>query len=63
MEFADETEARIVQGQLKAEGIKSFLKNADLISAMPHMVFGFGGYQLQVSSEDRERAILMFYGL
>ncbi len=56
MTFSDESEARVCQGQLKAEGIDSFLRNADAIAAMPLLGVGLGGYQLQVNATNQEKA-------
>lgn len=56
MTFSDESEARVCQGQLKAEGIGSFLRNADAIAAMPLLGVGLGGYQLQVDLVDKKKA-------
>jgi len=56
MTFSDFFEAKICQGQLQAEGIDCFLKNAEALAAMPYLSVGQGGYQLQVDVEDQKKA-------
>ena len=56
MTFSDFFEAKLCQGQLEAEGIDCFLKNAEVLAAMPYLSVGQGGYQLQVDVKDQKRA-------
>ncbi len=54
--FLTTAEAHIIKGQLESEGIDCYLKNESIVNT--HAVFSdaFGQIDLQVKSEDAERA-------
>jgi hypothetical protein len=54
--FTDPMEANICKAQLEGEGIQCWLKNETAIAANPLMGNALGGYQLQCSDVDAERA-------
>ncbi|MCB0749381.1 MAG: DUF2007 domain-containing protein [Ignavibacteriae bacterium] len=55
--FTDPNEANICKGRLESEGIKCFLNNEASIGANPLLQNAVGGYQLQCSENDAEKAL------
>jgi hypothetical protein len=54
--FSDVHDANICKGQLESEGIKCFLNNETFIGSNPLLQNAVGGYQLQCSQQDAEKA-------
>ena len=55
--FSDGVEANIAKGQLEASGIKCFIKNEAYLSARPLHNVAVGGFELQVTEKDAEKAL------
>jgi len=58
--FRDQAEAHIARSLLESEGLLAFVAESEALGALPHLIFGQGGYRLQVPAEsiDEARAIL-----
>lgn len=59
-QFQNHAEALIARSLLESEGLLAFVAEHEALSALPHLIFGQGGYRLQVPVDDLEtaRAIL-----
>ncbi|NWG52796.1 MAG: DUF2007 domain-containing protein [Hydrogenophilaceae bacterium] len=55
--FRDGPEAHIARSLLESEGLMAFVAETEALGALPHLIFGQGGYRLQVASEDVDAAL------
>ncbi|MBI1186375.1 MAG: hypothetical protein GC206_03460 [Alphaproteobacteria bacterium] len=55
--FRDAPEAHIARSLLESEGLLAFVAESEALGALPHLIFGQGGYRLQVPEEDAQQAL------
>ncbi|QNF32716.1 DUF2007 domain-containing protein [Adhaeribacter swui] len=55
--FPDALKAQIMRGRLEAEGIPAFIADEHTITNQPFLYMAYGGVRLQVTEQDRDRAL------
>lgn len=56
-QFQEVSEALIARSLLESEGLLAFVPEREALGALPHLMFGQGGYRLQVRREDLDQAL------
>ncbi|MGE0830653.1 MAG: hypothetical protein AB7O04_15055 [Hyphomonadaceae bacterium] len=56
-QFQDRAEALIARALLESEGLMAFVPESEALGALPNLLFGEGGYRVQVRTEDRVAAL------
>ena len=54
--FIDRAEAMIARSLLQSEGLSVVMPEENVLSTLPHLILGVGGYRLMVRAQNAELA-------